>query len=105
MDATPDTHRAALRIPATHPALPGHFPGEPVVPGVLLLARVIAAAEQAFGIVPAALDFPQVKFLATLPPEEDACIELERRHDRIRFRIVHGETVIAHGDLTTKDAT
>jgi 3-hydroxymyristoyl/3-hydroxydecanoyl-(acyl carrier protein) dehydratase len=28
-------------IPAEHPALPGHFPGRPVVPGALLLDHVL----------------------------------------------------------------
>ena len=27
-------------IDASHPSLPGHFPGEPIVPGALLLAEI-----------------------------------------------------------------
>ena len=36
-------------VPHDHPSLPGHFPGRPVVPGVVLLDRVLAAIEAAHG--------------------------------------------------------
>lgn len=35
-------------IDVGHPSVPGHFPGQPIVPGVLLLCRVIAAIEKCF---------------------------------------------------------
>jgi 3-hydroxymyristoyl/3-hydroxydecanoyl-(acyl carrier protein) dehydratase len=38
-------------VPADHPALPGHFPGRPVVPGVLLLDAVFDAVATAGGTV------------------------------------------------------
>ncbi|MFC7543328.1 hypothetical protein ACFQU2_33000 [Siccirubricoccus deserti] len=41
-----------ITVPAEHPALPGHFPGRPIVPGVLLLDAVlqaVAAAEPGRG--------------------------------------------------------
>jgi 3-hydroxymyristoyl/3-hydroxydecanoyl-(acyl carrier protein) dehydratase len=34
---------ATLCVPAAHPCLPGHFPGQPVVPGVLLLDALAVA--------------------------------------------------------------
>ncbi|HYZ34500.1 MAG TPA: hypothetical protein VE684_19710 [Crenalkalicoccus sp.] len=30
----------AFSVPADHPCLPGHFPGSPIVPGVLLLDEI-----------------------------------------------------------------
>ena len=30
-----------------HPCLPGHFPGSPLVPGVVVLDQVLAAIEDA----------------------------------------------------------
>lgn len=32
-------------VPHDHPCLPGHFPGRPVVPGVVVLDHVLQAVE------------------------------------------------------------
>src|SRR5665213_2673147 len=37
--------RVPLRIAADHPALAGHFPGQPIVPGVVLLDEVVQAIQ------------------------------------------------------------
>ncbi len=89
-----------FRISAAHPSLAGHFPGNPVVPGVLLLERVIEAAEALAGLAPGALRLPQVKFVRPLLPEQEAELWLERLDDgRLRFRIECDGTLLASGEL------
>ncbi|RYZ69017.1 MAG: hypothetical protein EOP91_16325, partial [Lysobacteraceae bacterium] len=61
-------------IPENHPSLPGHFPGSPIVPGVVVLDRVIEAIEATTGPLPP-LRLPQVKFLKPLLPGQAADIE------------------------------
>jgi acyl-coenzyme A synthetase/AMP-(fatty) acid ligase len=52
-------------IPADHPALPGHFPGHPIVPGVVLLELVEALlAGHGYRV----RECPQVKFLVPVAP-------------------------------------
>ena len=36
-------------IAVSHPALAGHFPDNPIVPGALLLSEVLRAVERHFG--------------------------------------------------------
>ena len=82
-----------------HPALPGHFPGNPVVPGVLLLDHVLSLLEATHGPLPG-LRLPQVKFLQPLLPGQEASVELASRGPSSwRFRILRGDTVLATGDL------
>ncbi|HJU08282.1 MAG TPA: hydroxymyristoyl-ACP dehydratase [Rhodanobacteraceae bacterium] len=85
-----------LRIGADHPALPGHFPGNPVVPGVVLLRCVADALKQWRN---ARLHRFDAKFLAPLLPEQDALIELRDEGARVRFTIRRDESVLARGVL------
>ncbi|ATD66722.1 MULTISPECIES: hypothetical protein [Luteimonas] len=89
-------------IEATHPCLPGHFPGQPLVPGVVILDRVVAAVEALHGPL-ATLRLPQVKFVQPLRPGERASIVLEdTRRDgtpRWRFRVEREGALLASGEL------
>lgn len=105
VNASSDQHRVSFVIPADHPALPGHFPGRPVVPGVMMLGRVLDAAERWIGRMPAALALPQVKFLQPLLPGQRAEIELERHDARLRFRVLRADTLLASGELIFDDVT
>lgn len=72
-------------VQADHPALPGHFPGRPVVPGVLILDHVLAAFQQTTGRRVSLLQ--QVKFKSTLFPGEHARTLCEVQDPRVSFRI------------------
>lgn len=90
-------------IDPSHPSLPGHFPGAPVVPGVLVLERVVATIEAAHGPL-GAIRLPQVKFVQPLLPGEQAEVELaevaiEGEAPRWRFRVLRGDTLVASGEI------
>lgn len=88
-------------VPHDHPALPGHFPGRPVVPGVVVLERVVEAIEAAHGPL-GALRLPQVKFVQPLLPGERADIAIEAvagDTPRWRFRVTRDAVAIASGEV------
>ncbi len=87
-----------FRIAHDHPSLPGHFPGRSLVPGVVLLERVLEAIEAAHGPL-GALALPQVKFMQSLLPDEAARVELDGQSPRWRFRVLRGDDVLASGDV------
>jgi 3-hydroxyacyl-[acyl-carrier-protein] dehydratase len=90
------TIRTRFSIPATHPSLPGHFPGQPVVPGVVLLDRVAAAIEDA-GFRPMRR-LLAVKFLAPLLPDQTVDLTVVQVGARWRFRIERDGTPILGGE-------
>jgi len=91
---------AAARFVVTpdHPALPGHFPGLPVVPGVVVLDHVVEAAERLVG-GRSLRGLPQAKFPSSLAPGVEAEIALEPRGDEVRFVVTAAGTTIAQGVL------
>ena len=90
-----------MRIAASHPALPGHFPDHPVVPGVVLLEAVVAALAQYAGTAMRVTGFPVVKFLAPLLPEHEFEIVFSaKRAGQLAFEIVANGEKLASGALT-----
>lgn len=94
-----------MRIPASHPALPGHFPGHPVVPGVVLLDAVIVSLARHAGRAVRVTGFPAVKFLAPLGPEQECDVTFsDKRPGQAGFEVVAAGTVLASGSVSYEPA-
>lgn len=87
-------------IPPEHPALAGHFPGNPIVPGVVLLDEVAYALKLSQPDIHLS-GMPSVKFLSPLLPGEPCdIIFTEGRNHTIKFECRSGERVIANGSFS-----
>jgi 3-hydroxyacyl-[acyl-carrier-protein] dehydratase len=85
-------------IDADHPALAGHFPGDPLVPGSLILDLVIAGEPTLRG---QPLRIESVKFLAPLRPEQRVAVEYrELEQDRLSFACRVGGVLICKGQIS-----
>ena len=87
-----------VTIDAGHPSLSGHFPGHPVVPGVVILDKVreaIFTRHPGFYIS----GFPNVKFLQPLLPMQEFQIEIDEQKGRYRFTCRRNDTLIAQGEI------
>lgn len=88
-----------LCISADHPALPGHFPGQPVVPAVVILDRVIAEIRRSQPRL-TIIGIRKMKFLRRLEPDAEFELECgEARGESLRFRCRRNGEVLVEGNL------
>ncbi|MEP6877005.1 MAG: CoA ligase, partial [Burkholderiales bacterium] len=83
-------HNVALHIAADHPAFAGHFPGQPLLPGVSLLAEVLEAVlddSLLAALVGPAPRIGAAKFLAPVRPGAQLVITLESGPRGARFEV------------------
>ena len=91
---------ATVTIPQEHPAFAGHFPGMPILPGVLLLDETLRALERDSGLPRGRWHIGTAKFLKPVRPGEQLQLEHEPLpNGSIRFSIVSAGTLVANGTL------
>ncbi|APG03477.1 hydroxymyristoyl-ACP dehydratase [Luteibacter rhizovicinus DSM 16549] len=92
------SHVRPLRFDAAHPSFAGHFPGRPIVAGVLLIEQAAEALREWRGKgVRQVID---AKFLAPLLPDENAELELVALAEgRYRFTVRRDADTLLRGTL------
>lgn len=88
---------ASIRVGKDHPALAGHFPGNPVVPGVLVLERLLEAVEMRLGHTLPVCGLAHAKFPAPLLPDEQALVTFRIDRGRLDFEVESEGRFVARG--------
>jgi len=92
-------------VPVDHPVFAGHFPGSPVLPGVMLLDTALHTIAAATGIALELCEISSVKFLSPAHPGEKLVIQhVLSDGGTIRFDIVaeEGMRKVASGTVVSK---
>lgn len=89
-----------VTIGADHPSLAGHFPGHPVVPGVVMLGEIMSAIRETAQEHIEFVGMPSAKFMSPLNPGEPLTIKLDQQGDgAMEFTCTTGSRLIASGCL------
>jgi 3-hydroxyacyl-[acyl-carrier-protein] dehydratase len=86
------TFQREFCVPAEHPSLPGHFPGAPLVPGVIAMALRDWRGERLARVA-------EAKFVAPLLPAQEAVVTLTESGGRVRFDIRRLDELLARGTI------
>jgi 3-hydroxymyristoyl/3-hydroxydecanoyl-(acyl carrier protein) dehydratase len=86
-------------IASDHPAFAGHFPGMPVVPGVVLLDEALHALGRMRNLDFSDCRISAAKFLSPVLPGQQLCIGFEVAGATLRFDIYEGARKVAAGAL------
>ncbi len=99
---TPDmtSGETFIAIARDHPAFAGHFPGTPIVPGVVLLDEALHAIGKLTGIDLSACHINAVKFLSPVRPGQQVGVRYETLNNgAIRFDLMCDERKVATGSI------
>ena len=89
-----------MSIPSHHPAIAGHFPGHPVVPGALILEYVFSTSMESYVDVAGIVKLVQVKFIMPILPDQLFHISLDKKdNNRIAFIVTIDDHIFVKGIL------
>ncbi len=87
------------KIDLDHPSLEGHFPGQPIVPGVVILDEIIKAFNREQDATCKIQKIPFVKFLLPLQPGAQIVFTFDMSDSLVRFTGKCCEKIIVVGQL------
>ena len=97
--------KRSLRIALDHPAFAGHFPGNPILPGVVLLDEALRAIEVDLGLDLRQWQIAAAKFFEFVRPGEALTIEhTSLESGLIRFTVRVAERAALTGTLSLAPA-
>lgn len=89
-----------------HPAARGHFPGNPIIPGALLLSESVEAIASALGGTQGPFQVRSAKFAHPVRPGDRMQVEYSRdARGEIRFTCAVGGRTVLTGQFTCPGPT
>ena len=94
-----------MNVAPDHPAFSGHFPGSPVLPGVVLLTEVLAEIAARTNQSPQDWTIVVAKFLSGVRPNESLTVALaDTPSGGFRFEARSAGEIVASGTLAPRRA-
>lgn len=99
-----DENETGFKIDAGHPCLAGHFPDNPIVPGVVILDEIsclISTKYKGYKVT----GFSSVKFIAPLLAEQVVIVQVGNKTDtdnqrsKVKFTSSSNKLLIAQGEV------
>ena len=99
---------AEVCVPADSGWFDGHFPGNPVLPGIAQLSMVLVLIEAAFGQALIVREVSRVRFKQMILPGERLAVWADPQSERpggVAFRITNNERLVCSGNMTVAAAS
>lgn len=106
VDCHADDGVLQLAIPADLPCLAGHFPGHPLLPGVVQIGWALDLAARYLGTSLQCRDMEAVKFQHMMQPGQPVTLTLhaDRASGKLHFRYHAGDATFSSGRLVLEPA-
>jgi 3-hydroxymyristoyl/3-hydroxydecanoyl-(acyl carrier protein) dehydratase len=96
--------RRQFPIPAGHAGFDGHFPGDPILPGIFQVALLLDALQERLGPDVQLAEIPAVRWRSAVRP--GACLDLSARgpspEGRVSFEMHVGEVLVSSGTAVVR---
>lgn len=96
--------RLTLEVPAGLAWFDGHFPHEPILPGVAQVGWAIGHAREQFGLDRDPSRIDRVKFLRTTGPGASLELDLARDGGHVTWQLHEGDELLSRGRLAFEAA-